>query len=386
MPQPFLSSETSLLRQPRFWLVQLAGWLLIQPLYFRHQIETAFREGLGSLAVLLTASSCVLAIACSSGLAAVYLRIPPSWLTGVRAIPVALGLSLLACVPWAVGIELVARATAFSEDGAEGFAYRFFFIGSILMVWWSGAFLWLTLSARVTKTQARALRAEALAHEAKLMALRAQLNPHFLFNSLNSVVGLIGTDPGRARQMVRDLAGLLRRALDSTKAELTTIGDELDLLAQYLRCESVRFRERLEVRVDVPDHVRQHAIPSMLLQPLVENAIKHGIKGTRALTLVIVGRFTTDRTVVIEVRNTGRLAGPTAPLRTPSARPEEDDPPGTGSGLRIVRERLAATYPESGKLDLFEDDGWVVARVNYEPEEADPALPRLQATNARGAA
>ena len=381
---PFVSGEGSLLRQPRFWIVQFAGWLLIQPLYFRHQIETAFREGFGSWAVTMTAASCALAIVCSSGLAAVYLRMPPRWLTGVRAIPMGLGLSLLACVPWATGIELVARVSAFADEGVEGFGLRFFFYGSILMVWWSGAFLWLMLSSRVRETQAQVLHAEALAHEARLLSLRAQLKPHFLFNALNSVIGLIGTDPAQARQMVRDVAGLLRRALDSTKAELTTIGDELDLVTQYLRCESVRFGERLDVQVEVSEPLCGHVIPSMLLQPLVENAVKHGMKRSRRLGLVIRGRMVSDR-VVLEVRNSGSLSnGSSAPV-TALAPLGEGPPEGTGSGLRIVRQRLAATYPESGELELVEEGGWVVARVRYDPEETQPGSEGVRAANAEGA-
>ena len=378
---PFVSGETSLLRQPRFWIVQFAGWLLIQPLYFRHQIENAFREGFGAFAVTITGASCVVAIACSSTLAAVYLRMPPRWLTGVRAIPIGLGFSLLACVPWATAIELVARATAFPAEWVEGFGFRFFFYGSILMVWWSGAFLWLLLSSRVQKTQARALRAEALAHEARLLSLRAQLNPHFLFNALNSVIGLIGTEPAKARQMVRDLAGLLRRALDSTKAELTTIGDELDLIGQYLRCESVRFGERLDVQVQVSEPLLRYAIPSMLLQPLVENAIKHGIKGSRPLRLVLGGRSTSNG-IALEIRNSGTLSnGSSAPVTTFQTL-GEGPPEGTGSGLRIVRQRLATTYPESGRLELLEEDGWVVARVRYDPKETQPAPGKVRGANA----
>ena len=377
---PFVSGETSLFRQPRFWFVQFAGWLLIQPLYFRHQIENAFREGLGGLAITITAASCTLAIVCSSGLAAVYLRMPPRWLTGVRAIPIALGLSLVACVPWATGIELVARAATFPTEWGGGFGFRFFFYGSILMVWWSGAFLWLLLSRRVQKTQARALRAEALAHEARLLSLRAQLNPHFLFNALNSVIGLIGTDPAKARQMVRDLAGLLRRALDSTKAELTTIGDELDLVRQYLRCESVRFGERLDVQIQVSEPLLRYAIPSMLLQPLVENAIKHGMKGSRPLRLVLGGRPTSNG-IALEVRNSGTLSnGSSAPVTALTR--GEGPPEGTGSGLRIVRQRLTTTYPESGQLELLEEDGWVVARVRYDPKESQPGLGKVRGTNA----
>ena len=382
---PFMSGEVSLLRRPRFWIVQVAGWLIIQPLYFRNQLEAAAREGLGGIAISMTGASCLLAIACSTALAAVYVRMPPRWLTGVRAYPVAFGCTFLACVPWAVGMEIVGRAAWLPNNWAEGFGFRFFAYGWVLMITWSGAFLWLMLSSRVRESQARALRAEALAQEARLLSLRAQLNPHFLFNSLNSVIGLIGTDPPRARQMVRDVAGLLRRTLDSTKTELTTIGDELDLVEQYLRCESVRFRERLDVQLETSEALHSQLIPSMLLQPLVENAIKYGIKGAHKLRLVLQGRSTPDG-IVLEVRNSGSLSNGRSARATTLAPMDDEQSEGTGSGLRLVRQRLATTYPQSGRLELLEEKGWVVARIAFDPTEARPELERLGSPSVEGAA
>lgn len=385
LPTPPTSGEVSLLRRPRFWIVQVAGWLIIQPLYFRNQLEVAVREGLGGIAIAMTGASCLLAIACSTALAVLYCRVPPRWLTGVRAYPVAFGGTFLACVPWAAGMEIVGRATWLPDDWAEGFGFRFFAYGWVLMISWSGAFLWLMLSSRVRESQARALRAEALAQEARLLSLRAQLNPHFLFNSLNSVVGLIGTDPPRARQMVRDVAGLLRRTLDSTKTELTTIGDELDLVLQYLRCESVRFRERLEVKLEVSESLHGYSIPSMLLQPLVENAIKYGMKNARKLRLVLRGRLASDG-ILLEVRNSGNLSNGRSSRPTTLTLVDDEQSEGTGSGLRLVRQRLATTYPQSGRLELLEEEGWVVARIEFDPAEARPERDRLGATSVEGAA
>ena len=387
MPSSELSTslvpkEPSLLGQSRFWLVQLAGWPLIQLIYFRGPL-TMVPEGILSWVITL-ATSCGLAIACSFGLAAIYVRMPPRWLTGARAIPIVLGLSSLAVLPWSAAMTLlVDHATSIPTVWRKGFGFRFPFFASLLMTGWSGAFLWFlfsdrarTTQARVQEAQARALRAEALAHEAKLLSLRAQLNPHFLFNALTSVVGLTETCPERVSQMVIDIAGLLRRTLDSTNAELATIGNEIDFAVQYLRCESVRFEERLDVQVQVSEQLLPHAIPSMLLQPLVENAIKHGMTGTRQLRLVLHGRVTSGR-IVLEVRNSGRLSnGDAAPVtELPSVR--EGLSEGAGSGLRIVRERLAATYPESGRLEVLEEEGWVVARVRYDPKETSPARPGL---------
>ena len=202
--------------------------------------------------------------------------------------------------------------------------------------------------------------------QAQLRALRAQTNPHFLLNSLSSVVTLIRVDPDRAEQMVHDLSGLFVRSLDASQKETTTIGEELAFVGLYLRCESVRFEERLEVEVDVPQSLRLRTIPSILLQRLVENAIKHGLPGTRRLQLVIRARESAVG-IVFEVRNTGRLAEPkdteSSTLGREVARHVE------GAGLRIVRTRLAAMYPTSGVFELAEEAAWVVARLEYNPGE-----------------
>jgi sensor histidine kinase YesM len=115
-----------------------------------------------------------------------------------------------------------------------------------------------------------------LAAEAELRALRAQINPHFLFNALTTIGYLIQTTPERALGTLMRLSGLLRGVLRSSE-EFVTIGEELDLIEAYLDIERARFEDRLRVRIDVPWEFRQIRIPALILQPLVENAIKHGI-------------------------------------------------------------------------------------------------------------
>ena len=166
--KPFVSEEASLLRQSRFWMAQLALWLLITPLYFRDEIETAIRAGLVSFTATMTVASCAMAMACSSVLAAVYRSMPPRWLTGVRAIPIALGLSLLAAVPWTTVMALLlAGATSVSFEWRDNYSRWMFFHASVLMSAWSGGFLWLMLGDRIRKTQARVLDAGAFALEAE---------------------------------------------------------------------------------------------------------------------------------------------------------------------------------------------------------------------------
>jgi LytS/YehU family sensor histidine kinase len=115
-----------------------------------------------------------------------------------------------------------------------------------------------------------------LAAEAELRALRAQVNPHFLFNALTTIGYLIQTAPERALGTLMRLSGLLRSVLKSSE-EFVTIGEELDLIEAYLDIERARFEERLRVRIDVPWELRRIQIPALIIQPLVENAIKHGI-------------------------------------------------------------------------------------------------------------
>ena len=118
-----------------------------------------------------------------------------------------------------------------------------------------------------------------LAREAELRSLRAQINPHFLFNSLNSVSALTSITPARAREMCLLLADFFRRNLDIGNQETTTLGEEVDLVCHYLQIEMARFGKRLQIDMDVPDSLRSFPVPPLILQPLVENAVKHGIAG-----------------------------------------------------------------------------------------------------------
>jgi len=113
--------------------------------------------------------------------------------------------------------------------------------------------------------------------EAELRALRSQVNPHFLFNSLNTIADLIVRDPPRAEAMTLRLAGVFRHVLANTSRPLTSIRDEMDFLRTYLSIEEARFGDRLQVEFDVPADAAALQIPSLILQPLVENALKHGL-------------------------------------------------------------------------------------------------------------
>lgn len=181
----------------------------------------------------------------------------------------------------------------------------------------------------------RDLQLQIAAREAELRALRAQVDPHFLFNSLNAVSGLIGSDPERAREMVQRLADFLRSSLTLGAVPWIALERELALVTSYLEIERVRFGDRLRVRVDMEDGLTSVQVPPLLLQPLVENAVRHGIA-----TCLEGG------TIHVQAQQRGDVVW----LTVSNPRDGESSRRGTGFGLDIVRRRLAGAFGTRGAL------------------------------------
>jgi LytS/YehU family sensor histidine kinase len=213
-------------------------------------------------------------------------------------------------------------------------------------------------AVRVVKERyARSLREQEmskLATEAELRALRAQLNPHFLFNALTTIGYLIRTEPERAVETLLKLTGVLRAVLRAPDGGMVRLGEEIDLIESYLAVERARFEERLRVRIDVPPALLRLRIPALLLQPLVENAIKHGITPSlRGGELQIVARLEADNGrwtengadwLRLEVNDTGVGVDP----KPGSAGTETSG----GVGLENVRRRLRGIYGDQAALSF----------------------------------
>ena len=179
-----------------------------------------------------------------------------------------------------------------------------------------------------------------LAAQAEVKALRAQINPHFLFNSLNTIADLIVTDPGKAEAMTVLLAKVFRHVLLNSDRQFSRVAEEMDFLRTYLGIEQVRFGERLRVSMDVDPSVSDSPIPSLILQPVVENAIKHGLaakvgEGHISITARPEGEF-----LRLAVEDDGVGWKPAAA------------PNGNGVGLKIIAERLRALYNGRASLDV----------------------------------
>lgn len=187
-----------------------------------------------------------------------------------------------------------------------------------------------------------------LAAEAELKALRTQLNPHFLFNALTTIGYLIQASPERALHTLIRLTELLRGVLKRSHGEFTSLGEELDLVESYLAIEKARFEERLQVSIDVPAHLRVLRIPPLILQPLVENAIKHGISRQRAGGEVSIrGSLEASNFLKVAIEDTG--AGATS-LDLLKGRDE-------GVGISNVEKRLAGYYGDRARLEIHSESG-----------------------------
>jgi len=196
-------------------------------------------------------------------------------------------------------------------------------------------------------------QALANAQEAQLAALRYQLNPHFLFNALNSISALIVTRRNEEAELMTDkLSSFLRSSLNADPGELIPLGEELSLIEEYLDIESIRFGDRLAMEVDCGPEACEALIPSFLVQPLVENAIKHGVARSKTPTqIAIEGKISDDR-LVIRVANC-MADEPSAP--TPAA---------GGVGLANVSRRLEAVYGKAASLSAAPEDGTYVATIS----------------------
>ncbi len=185
--------------------------------------------------------------------------------------------------------------------------------------------------------------AEKLSRDAELANLRQQLQPHFLFNSLNSISALVSSQPERARTMIQQLSDFLRGTLKKDDKQLVTLQDELSHLQLYLDIEKVRFGHRLETNIRASDESLQLTLPSLLLQPIVENAIKFGLYDTLEKIEISITAIVENKNLIVEIKN---------PFDPTTASPKK----GTGFGLQSVHRRLYLVYAQGDLLQARQEE------------------------------
>jgi two-component system LytT family sensor kinase len=327
----------------RYWICQLAGWLA----YSAVGITINLLNGRETLGPLLAGHAVLIA-------AGIVLTHQLRHTIHRRRVP---GQSLGALWPVlttrAVAISLLLTALVIAVN-------RLFAPGSWSLVaaaglWWGmllAVGVWVLLYVRFADqrtNQHREAQLQLALREAQLRALESQLNPHFLFNSLNSIRALVDLDPVRAQDMLTRLSNVLRHRLRHDDAHTIPLQTELATVTDYLALETVRFADRLRSAVTVDPAAAACPIPPLLLQTLVENAIKHGISQTRGPGELLIQARVADAVLHVAVENTGQL------------RPASAD--ATRVGLQNLRERLHLLYGSRAQLHLHEKGDRVRATV-----------------------
>jgi two-component system, LytTR family, sensor kinase len=339
------------LAAPAFWPLQAAGWLAFAVAMSTSRIGrfpfaymAASKGALTLVGVLVTAFL----------LRPLYRRLLRADPPFLRVIVVAIAASYAAAMLWTVADHLVDvpitaavlhRTVRYTSAGQllNGTLYNAF-----ALLAWSVLYVGVKHHLALAAERERALRAEARAHEARLEALRYQLNPHFLFNALNAVSTLVveGRNAEATRTLAR-LGDLLRATLERPAAGEVPLADELELLRRYVDVEQVRLGDRLTVSVDVAPDAWGARVPVLLLQPLVENAVRHAVAPREA------GGHVTVTAVTAERAGGGRTLRLTVSDDGPGLRGS----PAAGVGLANARTRLAQLYGDAHRFVLGDAEG-----------------------------
>jgi two-component system, LytTR family, sensor histidine kinase AlgZ len=239
----------------------------------------------------------------------------------------------------------LSRFAAFSELSARYPAIQpVLFAAGFLLYLLAVAYYYVLLSLEASReAETKVLETSILARDAELKALKAQVNPHFLYNSLNSISALTSIDPNKAREMCILLADFLRMTLGLGEKNSITLGEEVQLLEHFLAIEKIRFGDRLHMSEDIQEESRAAQIPPLLLQPLVENAVGHGIANLLEGGSVSVTTRCTENRLTVLVENTCDIDA------THSRR--------GGRGLANVRRRLEARYGKDADMRVTADEG-----------------------------
>lgn len=312
------------------WLLHSYGWT----------IKAAVTDSVVSNALLLIGS---LLIATS-------LRF---YLPRQRRYSYLLALNIIVCLLWFFVSRSLLLVVGSSEDDrifwsntvALRLAAGILVLGSSTLLF----VLWFILQQQREDEQ-RNNEMEKLAREAELFHLREQLHPHFLFNSLNSINALIGSQPMEARRMIQQLSDFLRGTLRHHQQQWNTLQQELEHLELYLNIEKVRFGHRLQTVITCSEEAAVVCIPVMLLQPIVENAIKFGL-------------YDTTETITIQIRASLNMQRLTVMVTNPFDPQTLSRKKGTGFGLRSIERRLYLLFAQTGLVQTATSDGQFITTL-----------------------
>jgi len=233
--------------------------------------------------------------------------------------------------------------------------------GGIPLLGWTSLYFGIKIRREWKRQEQRTEQANSLAQAAQLQMLRYQLNPHFLFNAMNSIRALIDEDDAKAREMITELSEFLRYSLVSKNYSNVPLKDEIEAVQHYLAIQKKRYEDKLEIQCDIEPEAGEFPVLSFLIHPLIENAIKYGMRTSPMPLRIRLTAAVRDGVLRVEVRNTGQWLDPAREDKEPM-------PAGTGTGLDNVRRRLENVFPGRHRFDIFEKEGSVTVRLEIEQD------------------
>ncbi|MEO8825163.1 MAG: histidine kinase [Chthoniobacterales bacterium] len=339
------------LRNPSFWLLNLAVWVAFGILATLAQF---YYYSDPRVALQLALIQILIAFTFSSMMRQVYRR--PSWSSPFRVRTAAL-VVLLGLLGGIVQASLIEALVHWKRWGNPDFSFEVAWLLRIKITWlaylgWGLGYFGIKAETEALLERDKALKARDEARNMELQMLRSQLDPHFLFNSLNGISAEITPHPNAAIEMIDELASYLRYSLDHRQQVFALLSAELDTMDAYLRVEKARFGDRLKISVKADEKSRRRKVPSFLLQALVENAVKHGLHDSTHSLEIAIHAVSSHELLEIEVANTGTL--------THSGH--------EGVGLSTLRRRLDLHYPNRHSFHLIAEGNLVRAQLVLEGE------------------
>jgi len=354
---------------PSFWLLHAAGWLAYG------LAMTVSRVGMFPLRYMAVSKGMlmVMGFLISLGLRYVYRPLIRRGTPLLVLLVVAVVASYVASVVWTAADNIfdypVTLALGVREPAPRGPIRPFYgaVYNAFTMLAWSVLYIGIRYYAALQAERERSLKAEAAAHQAQLEALRYQINPHFLFNALNAVSTLVTERRNdEASRMLARVSDFLRLTLTAPVRDEVALADEVDYVRQYLEIERVRFGERLRTEFDLAPDTWEAAVPAFVLQPLIENAVRHAIAPREA-----------GGAITLEAHRSGEMLHVSIVDDGPGVR---DEPQGNGTGrigLTNTRDRLRQLYGDRGRLQLVSVPGGgtrATIEIPFRRTVGDPAL------------
>ncbi|MEJ5977175.1 histidine kinase [Novosphingobium sp. PS1R-30] len=376
-PTPFFANKNQ-----AFWRLQSAGWA--GAMLLRAMSSLANAQPPSFLVLLLIAT--ITGFSISLLLSVIYRQLITqrpliTWGVTMIVLPLAVGLNAFIDA-WVISL--------YRAESEASFAQLFigvFYLDLTLLGAWSALYYAINFYLQIEEQQDQLIRLENQATSAQLTMLRYQLNPHFLFNTLNSISTLVllkQTEPANA--MLSRLSSFLRYTLITEPTGRVTVAQEIDTLKLYLDIERMRFEERLRTTFNIDSQTEAALLPSLLLQPLVENAIKYAVGAQESGAEITITTQLIGQNLRITVSDTGPgLQSPSASNRLSGVSFDGGEPVSTGVGLANIRDRLAQAYGEQNRFETLEppEGGFaVVIEIPFERLEATeskPIAPRIVA-------